>query len=68
MATGPTVLTNNPCYRKRRRMLLLLADPPALQQAVQLGAESILHPKALREAKDDDKYNSADPAATLRPE
>ena len=42
-----------------RRMLLLLTDTTSIQQAVQSKSESVLHPEALRETKNDAEHNTA---------
>ena len=42
------------------RLLFLLADIAAFQQTVQSEPESLLHPQAVREAKDDAEHNLID--------
>ena len=44
----------------RDRVLLLLANFVAFQQAVQFEPESILYPQEIRKVKDDAEYNLAD--------
>lgn len=42
------------------RLLLLLANIAAFQQTVQSEPESLLHPQAVRKAKNDAEYNLID--------
>lgn len=44
----------------RDRVLLLLANFVAFQQAVQFEPESILYPQEIRKVKDDAEYNLTD--------
>ena len=41
----------------RRRVLLLLPNPPTLQQIVQLKSQPVLHQKAIREIENDDEHH-----------
>ena len=62
MASRQAILSDNLSYCVCRRLLLLLAATPAIQQTVQLESEPLLHQKALREVEDDDQYNPVDQA------
>ena len=62
MASRQAILSDNLSYCVRRRLLLLLAATPTIQQTVQLESEPLLHQKALREVEDDDQYNPVDQA------